>query len=70
MNESTLDMEYRLLKNFISHMPKTYRKRKQNWVIVQDFLQLGTREGGTTSSIRKCLMLGIEPDGFTLERRS
>lgn len=68
MNESTLDMEYRLLRNFISHMPMTYRKRNCNWVIVQQFLQFGTREGGRTSSVKKCYMLGIDPDGYTLER--
>jgi len=69
MNESTIDMEYRLLENFIFYMTKTYRERNQNWVIVKDFLQLGTHEGGATSSIRKCLILGINPDGYTLERK-
>ena len=68
MEESTLDMEYRLLRNFIEHMPKTYRKRNPNWVITKDFLQSGTSEGGSTSSRRKCLRLGIHPDGYTLER--
>ena len=68
MEESTLDMEYRLLKNFISYMPKTYRKRNSNWIIVKEFLQSGTSEGGATSSRRKCLRLGIDPDGYTLER--
>ena len=68
MNESTLDMEYRLLRNFISHMPMTYRKRTANWVIVKEFLQFGTSQGGATSSKKKCVMLGIDPDGYTLER--
>lgn len=67
-HEKTLAMEYRLLRNFISHMPKTYRKRNCNWVIVKDFLQFGTFQGGATSSKNKCLMLGIDPDGYTLER--
>lgn len=70
MNESTLDMEYRLLKTFIRNMPMTYRKRYCNWVIVQDFLQFGTREGGRISSIKKCYMLGIDPYGYTLEREA
>lgn len=68
MNESTLDMEYRLLRNFIFYMTKAYRNRNRNWVIVQDFLQLGTRKGGAGSSVEKCRMLGINPDGYTLER--
>ena len=70
MNESILDMEYRLLRNFIRHMPMTYRKRHCNWVIVKDFLQFGTYKGGRTSSVKKCYMLGIDPDGYTLEREA
>ena len=66
--ETFLDMEYRLLKNFIAHMPNTYRKRNVNWVIVKEFLQRGTSKGGSTSSIEKCRLLGINPDGKTLER--
>lgn len=69
MNELTIDMEYRLLRNFISYMPKTYRNRNRNWVIVQDFLQFGTHKGGATSSVAKCRLLGIDPDGYTLERK-
>ena len=69
MTESVLDMQYRLLRNFINHMPKTYRKQNQNWVIAKDFLQSGTSQGGATSSMKKCRLLGIDPDGFTLERR-
>lgn len=68
MNEPTLDMEHRLLRNFIWYMPMSYRKRNCNWVIVKQFLQLGTRKGGATSSRRKCVLLGIDPDGYTLER--
>ena len=65
--ETTLEMEYRLLKNFIAHMPNTYRKKNVNWVIVKDFLQRGTSKGGSTSSVEKCRLLGIDPDGKTLE---
>jgi hypothetical protein len=68
MRDPILDMEYRLLKNFIFHMPKAYRNRNQNWVVVKDFLQCGTSEGGATSCIRKCRLLGIDPDGYTLAR--
>ena len=67
--ETPLDMQYRLLRNFIAHMPKTYRKRTQNWVIVMNFLQRGTSRGGSTSSIEKCVLLGIDPDGYTLDRK-
>ena len=69
MSETTIDMEYRLLKNFIYHMPQIYRKRNANWFIVQTFLQRGTREGGSASSRGKCRALGIDPDGYTLERK-
>ena len=65
--ETTLEMELRLLRNFISHMPKTYRKRNQNWVIVKKFLQSGTSKGGSTSSVEKCMLLGINPYGYSLE---
>lgn len=65
--ETTLDLEYRLLRNFISHMPKVYRKRNANWVIVQEFLQRGTSKAGSNSSIEKCAMLGLDPWGYTLE---
>lgn len=66
--EDQLELEYRLLRNFINHMPKTYRKRNCNWVIVKEFLQRGTAFAGSTSSRKKCIFLGIDPDGYTLER--
>jgi hypothetical protein len=66
MTESIFDLEYRLLGNFIEHMPKTYRLRNVNWVIVKDFLQSGTSKAGSTSSIAKCRELGIDPYGYTL----
>lgn len=65
--ETTLDLEYRLLRNFISHMPKVYRKRNCNWVIVQEFLQRGTSKAGSNSSIEKCASLGLDPFGYTLD---
>jgi hypothetical protein len=66
--ETTLEMEFRLLRNFIANMPKTYRKRNSNWVIVKEFLQWGTSKGGSTSSVEKCRLLGIDPYGYSLER--
>lgn len=66
--EEIRELEYRLLKNFIAHMPKVYRKRNCNWVIVQKFLQRGTSKAGSNSSRAKCTELGIDPWGYTLER--
>jgi hypothetical protein len=66
--DENLENEYRLLKNFVDYMPISYRKRNANWVIVMRFLQNGTSKGGSTSSKEKCRMLGINPDGYTLER--
>lgn len=66
--ETTQELEYRLLRNFIRHMPKTYRKRNCNWVIVQEFLQRGTTRAGRNSSIEKCVEIGIDPWGHTLDK--
>lgn len=66
--EAGKELEFRLLRNFISHMPKTYRKRNCNWIIVQEFLQRGTSKAGSNSSRAKCTELGIDPWGYTLER--
>lgn len=65
--ETILEMQLRLLENFINKMPKTYRKRNCNWVIVKDLLQQGTSKGGRTSSIEKCLCLGIDPYSYELK---
>lgn len=66
--EEIRELEYRLLKNFIDHMPKVYRTRHCNWVIVQRFLQQGTSKAGSNSSREKCTKLGIDPWGYTLKR--
>ncbi|MEG1754344.1 MAG: hypothetical protein RR234_10575, partial [Christensenella sp.] len=58
-------IELRVLESFIRNMPKAYRKRTHNWVVVNDIL-LPTL--GQTSCIDKCKELGIEPYGYTLER--
>ena len=68
LEDEILKTEFRLLKSFISHMPKTYRDRHCNWVIVQNFLQYWTSKQGRHSSIEKCRALGIDPDGYTLDR--
>lgn len=66
--KATFDMEYRLLEAYVNKLPKTYRKSNCNWVIAQEFLQYKTSKQGSTSSIEKCIDLGIDPDGYTLER--
>jgi hypothetical protein len=59
--------EIRLLKNYLSNMPKVYGLRNQNWVVVRDLLMSGTSTSGMTSSIAKCRELGIDPYGHNLE---
>lgn len=60
------DEELRILKNYISNMPKVYRKRNCNWVIVQELIMIGTSKAGMTSSIEECYRLGIDPYGHSL----
>ena len=50
-------------------MPKTYRKRTWNWVVVSDILLSGTRTAGRTSCCAKCIELGIDPMGYTLDQK-
>lgn len=59
--------ELRIVKNFINAMPKVYRKRNMNFVIIKDILLTGTSTSGMTSCCRKCSELGINPYGCTLE---
>lgn len=65
MNKSD---ELRILDNFIRNMTKTYRNRHQNWVVVRDILMAGTPTAGSTSCIQKCIDIGINPDGYNLEK--
>lgn len=58
--------ELRILNNFIKNMPKVYRKRNVNWIVVQDILLNGTYTAGSTSCIAKCRELGIDPWGYEL----
>jgi len=58
--------ELRILKNYIDNMPKVYRKRHVNFVIVQDILLWGTSTAGKTSCVNKCIELGIDPYGYDL----
>lgn len=59
--------EIRLLKNYLSNMPKVYSARNQNWVVVRDLLMQGTSTAGMTSCIAKCRELGIDPYGHNLK---
>lgn len=56
--------ELRILNNFIENMPKVYRQRNVNWIVVQDILLNGTYTAGSTSCIAKCYELGIVPWGY------
>jgi len=62
------ETELRLLDNFIRCMTKAYRQRTLNWCVVRDILMQGTSTAGSTSCIRKCNKLGIEPYGYELTR--
>lgn len=53
---------FNLIKNHIDLMPKTYRKRYVNWVMVSDLTHNGS---GYSASI--CRALGVSPNGFKWE---
>ena len=58
--------ELQILKNYINMMPKIYRKRHCNWVIVRDILLANTATSGNTSCRNKCIELGIDPDKYLI----
>ena len=60
------DDELRIVKNFLGMMPKTYRKRSMNFVVVRDILMTGTSKMGRTSCCEKCTELGINPYGYEI----
>lgn len=53
---------FKLIKNHIELMPKVYRKRYPNWVIVSDLTFNGR---GYSESI--CRALGVNPYGYEWE---
>ena len=59
--------ELRILKNFLDHMPKAYRARNINWVVVRNILMHRTSTSGRTSCCKKCVQLRIDPYGYSLE---
>ena len=61
------ELQIDILHNFIEMMPKVYRKRNCNWIVVRDILLYRTTTSGKTSCIKKCLELGIDPFGYTFK---
>lgn len=59
-----INFQLDILKNYIQMMPKVYRKRNRNSIVVRDILMYRTSTAGHTSCIRKCIELGIDPDGY------
>lgn len=53
-----------VLKNIEREMPKAWRKRTRNYVIVKDFLLSHTSKGGRTSAYEMCEYLGVDADAF------
>lgn len=54
-----------VLQNIERGMPKAWRKRFSNVVIVRDYLMAHTDKGGRTSSYEMCSYLNIEGDAYT-----
>lgn len=58
--------ELQIVKNFLNNMPKAYRKRNPNWVVVRDILLQHTSTAGSMSCRDKCFELGIKPDAYSI----
>lgn len=54
-----------VLKNIEIQMPKAKRKRLNNLQIVMRYLLARTEKAGRTSCHEQCLLLDIDPDGYT-----
>ena len=54
-----------VLKNIEIQMPKAKRKRLNNLQIVMRYLLARTEKAGRTSCYEQCLLLDINPDGYT-----
>ena len=61
-SEEEKETVFNLIKNHIDLMPKTYRNRYVNWVMVSDLTHNGS---GYSESI--CRSLGVSPNGFKWE---
>lgn len=64
-----MNYELGILKNFIRMMPKVYRKRTRNWLVVRDILLSDTQTAGSTSCYAKCMELGIKADSYSLDEK-
>lgn len=54
-----------VLKNIEREMPKAKRKRLTNLQVIKMYLLARTEKAGRTSCYEQCLLLGVNPDGFT-----
>ena len=61
-SEEEKETVFNLIKNHIELMPKTYRNRYVNWVMVRDLTHHGSEY---SESI--CRTLGVSPNGFKWE---
>lgn len=57
----------RIIRNYLARMPKTYRARNTNAMVVRDIILHGTRTAGQTSCMEYCQDIGIDPCGYTLK---
>lgn len=53
-NEMRIEDIRRVLRNFVSCMPKAYRRRTRNAKVVMDIIQDGTGQAGYTSCVKVC----------------
>ena len=58
-SEEEKEIIFKLIKRHIELMPKAYRNRYVNWVMVRDLTHHGS---GYSESI--CKALGVSPNGF------
>lgn len=61
------DVYVRFIKNYLKMMPKVYRKRNMNLVVVRDLLMNGTSTAGMTSCIEMCREIGVDPYVYELK---
>lgn len=62
MTEEEKQLFFNLVRNHLDLMPKVYRKRNCNWVVVRHL----TWHGHTYSDLI-CRYLGIDPSGYEWE---
>lgn len=62
MTEEEKDLFIKLVKRHLELMPKVYRKRNSNWIVVQHLTK-----HGCGYSILICKYLNIDPDSYKWE---